>query len=118
MMLISGVAISQSEAEFFKAFKNADIQAMDPYMVENVDFCIFEDQQLLAKKVALTKLKTFLSTYKISAVDVIHQGTSKDKKTQYKVAKVTTNKETFRVFVYVVGDFKTGSVKEIRIDKF
>jgi hypothetical protein len=116
---LSTLAIGQqNETAFFNALKTSDITTMDAYLQPNIDFCIFEDQQVLPKKDALAKLRNFLSTHKIVNVEVIHKGVSKDKTSQYKVAKVTTSKETFRVFVYGTGEIKANSVKEIRIDKF
>jgi hypothetical protein len=109
---------AQSEAAFFESFKNADVVGLEAYLEDNIDFCIFDDQQIMPKKLAMTKLKVFLSEHKISSIEVMHKGSSKDKSSQYKVAKVTTNKDTFRVFVYATGAIGTKTVKEIRIDKF
>jgi len=91
---------------------------MEPYMEDNIDFCLFEDQQIMSKKAALSKFKSFLNNHKILSVEVIHKGTSKDKSSQYKVAKLTTSTDTFRVFVYASGEIGAKTVKEIRIDKF
>ena len=100
------------------ALKNNDTDLLETYLEYNIDFCLFEDQQILSKKVAMSKLKIFLDNHKIISVDVIHKGTSKDKTSQYKVAKITTSKDTFRVFVFASGEIGLKSVKEIRIDKF
>jgi hypothetical protein len=116
--MVSMNVFSQSEAAFFNALKAADITTMDGYLQPSIDFCIFEDQQVMPKKDALVKLRTFLANHKITSVEVIHKGVSKDKTSQYKVAKVTTTKEVFRVFVYGNGEIKPNSIKEIRIDKF
>lgn len=118
LFLASDYVYSQGEAAFFAALKNNDTNAMESYLEDNIDFCLFEDQQILSKNAALTKLKNFLSNHKISSVEVIHKGSSKDKSSRYKVAKITTSKETFRVFVYASGEISTKTVKEIRIDKF
>jgi hypothetical protein len=117
-LLLGSQVFAQNEAGFFSAFKNGDITTMETYLEDNIDFCLFEDQQILNKKVAMTKLKSFLSSHKVNSVEVIHKGTSKDKSSQYKVAKVTTAKDVFRVFVYTSGEIGAKTVKEIRIDKF
>lgn len=111
-------AFSQSEGAFFTALKSGDMTSIDVYLQENIDFCLFEDQQILSKKVAMERLKAFLNTHKISSIEVMHKGVAKDKKSQYKVAKLTTPKEVFRVFVYSMGEIGSNNVKEIRIDKF
>lgn len=117
-LMSSGSIFSQSDASFFTALKNSDIATLDSYLEDNIDFCLFEDQQIMSKSAALNKLKAFLSNHKISAVEVIHKGSSKDKSSRYKVAKITTSKDTFRVFVYASGEIGAKTVKEIRIDKF
>jgi hypothetical protein len=117
--LVMTVGLSaQSEASFFAALKNNDTNVMDTYLEDHIDFCLFEDQQILKKSEALSKLKTFLRNHKISSVEVIHKGSSKDKSSRYKVAKITTNKDTFRLFVYASGEIGAKTIKEIRIDKF
>ena len=118
LLFLSGHLFGQNEATFFSALKNADVTTMESYLEENIDFCLFEDQQILNKKVAMNKLKTFLNNHKVVSVEVIHKGTSKDKSSQYKVAKITTAKDTFRVFVYASGEIGAKTIKEIRIDKF
>ena len=117
-MMVSSIVFGQNEATFFTALKNADITTMDSFLEDNIDFCLFEDQQILSKKMALAKLKTFLAGHKVISVEVMHKGMSKDKTSQYKVAKITTSKETFRVFVYASGEISAKTIKEIRIDKF
>lgn len=115
---ISFQTFSQTEANFFTALKSGDIASMEPFMEENIDFCLFEDQQIMSKKSALNKFKSFLNNHKVISIDVIHKGTSKNKSTQYKVAKLVTSTDTFRVFVYATGEIGAKTVKEIRIDKF
>lgn len=118
VLFISSQTFGQTEANFFNALKSGDIASMEPFMEDNIDFCLFEDQQIMSKKAALNKFKTFLNSQKILSVDVIHKGTAKNKSSQYKVAKLTTSTDTFRVFVYSSGEIGNKTVKEIRIDKF
>lgn len=109
---------AQNENGFFTALKNADTATMETFLEDNLDFCLFEDQQILSKKVAMAKLKDFLQTHKVTSVEVMHKGTSKNKNSQYKVVKLVTPKETFRLFVYSSGEIGTKTIKELRIDKF
>jgi hypothetical protein len=110
--------IAQSETSFFNSIKTGDIQSLEAYLTDQVDFCIIEDQQTLSRKAAIAKFKNFLANQNISSLEVIHKGVSKDKTSQYKVVKLVTNKGAYRLFVYGSGDFKAGTIKEIRIDKF
>ncbi|MEY3420632.1 MAG: hypothetical protein RIR48_917, partial [Bacteroidota bacterium] len=105
----------QNESSFINALKNAETTSMEVYLEDKIDFCIFEDQQILPKRAAMLKLKDFLNSNKITNAEVIHKGTSKDKSSQYKVVKITTAKETFRMFVYASGEIGAKTIKEIRI---
>lgn len=91
---------------------------VEGFLQDRIEFCIYEDQQMLSKQAAIKKFKAFLDTNKPNQLEVIHQGASKDKSTQYKVVKMSTGQGVFRVFIYSEGDIKARSVKEIRIDKF
>lgn len=108
----------QGDMTFFNAIKNNDMATVGNYFQDQIDFCIFDNQESISKKEALSRLNTFISKHKAQSIEVIHQGTSKGKTTQFKVAKLTTDKETYRIFVYTTSDFGNKSVKEIRIDKF
>lgn len=92
LILMSGQAFSQGEASFFNALKNSDAITMETYLEDNIDFCLFEDQQIMNKKAAMTKLKNLFDSHKIISVEVMHKGTSKDKSSQYKVAKAQPKK--------------------------
>lgn len=118
-MFVSAVSFSQSENSFFNALKNNDTAGLEMYLQDQIDLCIIDNQQILKKGIALDKLNTFLSSHKITAIEVLHKGNSKDKSSQYKVAKLTTSGGAFRVFVYSTSqEMGSKSVKEIRIDKF
>lgn len=110
---------AQTESGFFNALKNNDASGLQMYLQDQVDLCIIDNQQILLKKVALDKISDFLSTNKITNIEVMHKGASKDKSSQYKVAKITTSNGPFRFFVYSTSqEMGPKSVKEIRIDKF
>ena len=118
LLFFSVHMMGQGDVAFFNAIKNNDMEIVSNYLQNQLDFCIFDNQEYLSKKDATLKLNQFLSNYKIQSVEIIHQGASKGKTSQFKVAKMTTLKEIFRVFVYTTGNFGSQSVKEIRIDKF
>ena len=110
--------MGQGDVAFFNAIKNNDMNTVATYLQNQVDFCIFYNQEILTKTEATAKLNQFLTNHKILSVVILHQGASKGKNSQYKVAKLSTTKDAYRVFVYSSGDLTSQSVKEIRIDKF
>lgn len=116
-LIISNVS-AQTDDAFFNALRSSDYTAMESFLQDNIDFCIFEDQQILNKKSAISKLRSFLDTNRPTGIEIMHKGTSKDRSTNYRVARLNTSSGNYRVFVYSVGPLGTKSVKEIRIDKF
>lgn len=117
-LVLSGQIFSQGEAAFFNAVTSVDMPSLENYLANRVELCIFENQQMLSKSVASEKLGSFLQDSKVKNVEVIHQGSSKDKTSNFKVAKLTTGKGVYRLFVYFTGTLSSNTIKEIRIDKF
>lgn len=109
---------AQNETIFFRAFEKADATTLNNYMANSVEFCLLDDQNLVKGNAVPAKIQSFISTYNIQRVEIMHNGTSKDKSSQYFVAKAISTKGDFRVFVYAKGSLGPNSVKEIRIDKF
>jgi len=117
-VLVSGTLWAQGEAAFFNAIKSGNQSTIENYLSNRVELCIFENQQMLPKKTASLRIGDFLNNNKVSQIDVIHQGTSRDKTSNFKVAKLTTNQGEFRLFVYFLGTIADNTIKEVRIDKF
>jgi len=111
-------ASGQSANDLIQGIENVNMPVIETYLQEKVEFSIQEDQQILPKSIASKKFKAFLEEHKPISVDIIHEGNSKDKSTQYKVAKLVSDEGTFRIFIYSTGEIKQNSVKEIRIDEF
>ncbi len=109
---------AQHEQKFFNALKTMDMPVVESYLSEKTDITVIDDQQILSRKSASSKLKNFLELHKPQSWELMHTGNSKDKTSQYKVVKLFTIQGTFRVFVYTNGPLTTSSVKEIRIDEF
>lgn len=117
-MFLSVQMFGQGDNAFFNAIKNNDMATVGSYFQEQVDFCLFENQESLNKKEALARLNQFLNNQKPQSIEIIHQGVSKGKTSQFKIAKLTTTKDTYRVFVYSKSNAGHNAIMEIRIDKF
>lgn len=117
-LILPFVINAQQETAFFNAFKKQDVVTMESFMMDRLEFCILDDQKMLSKNKVLAKMTEFFTAQKISDVQIIHNGSSKDNSSQYHVAKVTTDKSVYRLFVYSSGKLQANSIKEIRLDKF
>ncbi len=116
--LMSGFVFSQGETAFFNALKSSDQSSIESYLSNRIELCIFENQQMLPRKTASQKISDFLKSNKVSQIDIIHQGTSKDKTSNFKVAKLSTSQGDYRLFVYYSGNIANSTIKEVRIDRF
>lgn len=104
--------------QFFTALEKANLEGIEVLLNEEIDLCIKDDQQINEKTEAINRLKSFLSSHTIKSVSSLHQGANKGSKSEYKVAKLITDKEVFRLFIYTEKVNKEIKINEIRIDKF
>ncbi len=109
---------AQSPNEFFKAVGSSNLVLIESYLYDEVDLCIKDDQQLNNKGKAFARLKTFLASHIVEKVEPMHNGASKGKSSEYKVAKLTTKNGIYRLFVYSENTRGKTLVKEVRIEKF
>lgn len=117
-LAFSDFAFSQGEAAFVKAVKGMDMPVVESFMAGRVELSIFDNRQMLSKSAASRQLGGFLRDNQVKHVEIIHQGSSKDRTSNFKVAKLTTQKGVYRLFVYFADTLGADTVKEIRIDKF
>lgn len=117
-LLFSSEMYSQGEANFLKAVSSVDMTVVENYMAGRVELSIFDNRQMLSKSAASRQLGGFLRDNQVKHVEIIHQGSSRDKTSNFKVAKLITQKGVYRLFLYFADTLGTDTVKEIRIDKF
>jgi hypothetical protein len=108
----------QNERAFTQAITAGDVPALSEMFGASVDFTILDNQEILSGKAAAKKLIAFLENKQLRQIKVIHEGKSKHKTSQYKVFKVITAQDTYRLFVYASAENKDGSIEEIRLDRF
>jgi hypothetical protein len=112
------IGFTQSPSDFFNAFSKKDFATIESYLYAEMDVCIKDQTEFNTKREAIDRLKKFVSAEGIKLVEEIHQGTSKKSNGIYKVAKLTTDKGIYRLFIYSETVNKVQKVKEVRIDKF
>lgn len=108
----------QNERAFTQAITEGDVSTLSEMFGPSVDFTILDNQEILSGKAAAQKLIAFLENKQLRQIKVIHEGKSKQKTSQYKVFKVITAQDTYRLFVYASAENKDGNIEEIRLDRF
>ena len=115
---ISFIGLSaQSEVQFLKAFGQSDMIEVTNLLSDKVTLCIEDDVKELSKTEAIKTLNVFVASHQISKKKILHNGSTSDKGSSYKVARIVTTDGTYRVFAYSETNGSSSSIKEIRIDK-
>lgn len=118
VLFCSSIQIMAQESAFFEAMKSNNFTSVESLLSTRIDLCIYEDQDLYTKKVALNKISKWISENKIISITEVHSGHSSDNKSKYKVAQINTNEGAYRVFVYVSEENGKDIIKKIQIDRF
>ena len=87
------------------------------FMGPTIQFSINEHSETLPKAAAEAKLQHFLTVANPVKVTLQHKGTSKNNVSNYRVAKLLTHTENYRLFVYLETSTQGVQIKEIRLDK-
>ena len=116
-VMSSILASAQSEIKFLEAFGKQDLSSVSDLLSNNLTVCVNDNVQDVNKKTAISILSKFIEENKISKKKLLHNGKSSDKGSSYKVARITTDTGTYRVFAYSENIDSRSVIKEIRIDK-
>ena len=117
IFLLVAVSISaQTEVDFLNALGKGNIKNLDSYLSDNVNLCINDKQEKVDKTTAINKIGAFLKSKKVLKYKILHNGNSSDNNSSYRVARISTQTETYRVFAYSETSGGVSKVVEVRID--
>ena len=107
---------AQDMNPIYKSIEKSDFKRLISHLDDPVELCINDEQEILDKKEAVGAIRSFFKSIKPTSITQIHKGTSSNKGSQYRVAKVNTDNGAYRLFIYIEKS-KTGFIiKELRID--
>jgi len=117
MSILFCVGLSaQTEVNFLNALGKGDYSNLDEYLSSEVTLSINDSQKTISKSAAVKELKTFLGSKKIVKFKILHNGKSSDSSSSYRVARLKTDRGTYRVFAYSESENSRSSIIEIRVD--
>ena len=117
IFLLTALSISaQTEVDFLNALGKGSMENLDSYLSNNVNLCINDNQEKIAKSAAIKKIRAFLASKKVVKYKILHNGKSADKNSSYRVARIKTKDGTYRVFAYSENTGGKSKVVEVRID--
>lgn len=114
MALMAGGVSAQSEIQ--QAFQQGKAELLSPYLSNEIELCIGNKEQTLAKAKAIQDIQTFFSSSPVKSFKAMHSGGAEDQSTSYYIGNLTTEKGEYRVYVYYKKPGGKLLIQEIRIE--
>jgi len=118
-LLLAAMAISiqaQDVNPIYKSIEKSDFKKLIAHLDDPVEVCFNDEQDILDKPDAVVAIRSYLKNLGIISITQIHKGTSKNRGSQYRVAKLNTKSGNYRLFLYLEKARNSFIIKEIRID--
>ena len=109
---------SSPKAEIRTAISNGDVSVLSEYIGREITLSFHNDENILSKAAAVSRLKKFFSNNEAVSFEVRHKGGSAENKSSYMVGRLKTSDNSFRVFVYLEKNKSEAlKIREIRFEK-
>lgn len=105
-------AFAQTEVEFLNKLAENKLSEVEGSIADQVKLCIEDVNMNVSRAEAVKKINAFLNSKTIKSHKILHKGSSDDKTSSYRVARLKASDGMYRVFAYV----ESNKIKEIRID--
>ena len=118
LTIFLSIQLSGQEMSFFKAMQRQDINTVIDLIDRRIEVCIEDSQEMYTKREAIRVVQDWIRKVEPKTIEPLHGGESGDSSSHYQVAKLTTAKGDFRVFVYIEEGTGNPKIKKIQIDRF
>lgn len=98
------------------AIGSADVNALVASMGTELELSILDTEDVYSRTDATTALKKFYSRFTKTTFGKVHQGASKADDAEYCIGTLTTDKGSYRVYVYVAKRGQGIVLQELRFD--
>ena len=79
----------------------ADVDALVAVMGSELDLSLLDQEDVYEASIAASKLRSFFSGLGVTSFGKVHQGASKADDAEYCIGTLTSDKGSYRVYVYV-----------------
>lgn len=100
-----------------RAIGGGNVTELSAIMDAEVELSILDREDLYSKAEAASALKDFFSTFTPTSFGKVHQGASKSNDAEYCIGTLTTNKGSFRVYIYVAKTASGVLLQELKFDR-
>jgi len=100
-----------------EALRVGDVNTLAAYFDDQVEISVLEKEDIYDKAAAKKILATFFATNKPVSFEQVHKGKSKNNTSIYCIGNLSTDTQSYRVYVYlnIVGEKQL--IQELRIDE-
>ncbi|OAV44189.1 DUF4783 domain-containing protein [Lewinella sp. 4G2] len=99
-----------------KAVGSADVRGLMAAMGSEVELSILDEEDMYSKADAGAALEAFYKKFSKTNFGKVHQGASKSDDAEYCIGTLSTDKGSYRVYVYVAKQGGSVVLQELRFD--
>ncbi len=107
----------QTFQQISKAISSGNATVLGQYLNDPVELSISNEEDLMDKKAAVEKIRTFFGQAQPKSFSQIHQGTSKGDNSHYCIGNLLTTNATYRVYIYTQNVAGKSLIHELRFDR-
>ncbi|NJC25788.1 DUF4783 domain-containing protein [Neolewinella antarctica] len=119
LFVSSSVGIAQKPAsleEVCAAVGAAKVESLVAAIGDDLELSILDNEAVYSRADAATALKKFFAGFTKTSFGKVHQGASKADDAEYCIGTLTTDKGSFRVYIYVAKKGPGIVLEELRFD--
>lgn len=100
-----------------RAIGGGNVADLAAIMDDEVELSILDNEDIYSKAEAKAALEGFFAKFTPTSFGKVHQGASKSDDAEYCIGTLTTNKGSFRVYIYVAKTNGGVLLQELKFDR-
>ncbi|MDX1476365.1 MAG: DUF4783 domain-containing protein [Saprospiraceae bacterium] len=104
------------QSDVYNALSKGDVDAIANHLDNNVELCIFDQEDIFTRQKAISMLRDFFAQHAPKGFKQMHSGASKGRDANYAIGQLSTGTGTYRVYLYFDTRNDKQVIKELRIE--
>lgn len=109
--------LPQTFGDITQALRTGNASELGRYFDNPVEIAISNEEDIFDKEEAIKRVKAFFVSHTPQSFSQVHQGTSRGNESHYCIGNLSTDKGSFRVYIYTRIANGRHLIKELRFDK-
>lgn len=108
---------SQTFGDITQAIHSGDASELGRFFDSTVEIAVPDEEDIFNRSEAVKRIHSFFRNYKPESFYQVHQGASRGNDSHYCIGNLSTEKGTFRVYIYTRITGTKQVIKELRFDR-